>query len=267
VRSEKHRRAVAGLPCVHCGIEGYSQAAHANTGKGMGMKSCDFDTFPLCADRPGVRGCHSQFDQGALFSKHERREVEQRWIAHTRASLAMQPEIPETWVPVVGFESLYEVSDGGRVRSLARPVKTSRGVGQRLVRGRILSPSSDKDDYRQVGLHKDGQRYTAKVHALVARAFIGPRPDGAQIAHGDGRRTNNALGNLRYASVKENIADKLAHGTANRGESSSGAKLTAETVRLIRAAPGMHKHVAALFGVPRSTVSMIKARLSWAHLE
>ncbi|WP_258304996.1 hypothetical protein, partial [Escherichia coli] len=34
VRSEPYRRAVASLPCVICGVHGYSQAAHANTGKG-----------------------------------------------------------------------------------------------------------------------------------------------------------------------------------------------------------------------------------------
>jgi hypothetical protein len=93
MRSEKYRRAVASLPCVSCGIEGSSQAAHANTGKGMGMKADDFDTFPLCCDRPGVRGCHSRFDQGAMFSKVERREVEQRWISWTRNALAIKEGI------------------------------------------------------------------------------------------------------------------------------------------------------------------------------
>ena len=33
-RSESYRRAVAALPCIHCGIAGYSQHAHANAGKG-----------------------------------------------------------------------------------------------------------------------------------------------------------------------------------------------------------------------------------------
>lgn len=41
VRSEAYRRAVASLPCAICGVYGYSQAAHANTGKGMGMKAAD----------------------------------------------------------------------------------------------------------------------------------------------------------------------------------------------------------------------------------
>ena len=44
IRSEYYRRYVAALPCIHCGLEGYSQAAHANNsifGKGMGQKAHD----------------------------------------------------------------------------------------------------------------------------------------------------------------------------------------------------------------------------------
>ena len=87
VRDETYRRLVAKLPCKNCGIVGYSQAAHVNTGKGTGTKASDLDCFPLCCDRPGVRGCHSLFDQGALFSKVARRAIEQAWVEDTRRQL------------------------------------------------------------------------------------------------------------------------------------------------------------------------------------
>lgn len=85
VRSEAYRRLVASLPCVICGVPGYSQAAHGSAGKGMALKACDVATlFPACADRPGVRGCHIQLDQGALYPKHIRRELEPVWAADTQ---------------------------------------------------------------------------------------------------------------------------------------------------------------------------------------
>ena len=84
VRSEALRRAVASLPCVICGMPGYSQAAHGSEGKGMGIKACDLTLFPACCDRPGVRGCHSLLDQGALFTKAVRRELEPVWAADTQ---------------------------------------------------------------------------------------------------------------------------------------------------------------------------------------
>ena len=84
VRSEAYRRAVASLPCAICGVPGYSQAAHANHGKGMGMKACDLTCFPACGPRPGFQGCHAALDQGALFTKAARRELEPVWAADTR---------------------------------------------------------------------------------------------------------------------------------------------------------------------------------------
>ena len=66
VRSEAYRRAVASLPCAHCGIEGYSQHAHENDGKGARMKVDDRRAMPLCCSRPGIEGCHVAFDQYRL---------------------------------------------------------------------------------------------------------------------------------------------------------------------------------------------------------
>ena len=84
VRSEAYRRVVASLPCVICGTPGHSQAAHANTGKGMGMKACDLTCFPACGPRPGEQGCHAKLDQGAMFTKAVRRELETVWAADSR---------------------------------------------------------------------------------------------------------------------------------------------------------------------------------------
>lgn len=99
VRSEAYRRLVAQLPCKFCGIAGYSQCAHANTGKGAGIKASDLDSFPLCCDRPGQRGCHSFFDSGALFSKLNRRAHEIRWVAETQATLLRLAAVPKKLIP------------------------------------------------------------------------------------------------------------------------------------------------------------------------
>ena len=66
VRSEAYRRAVASLPCAYCGIEGYSQHAHENDGKGARLKVDDRRAMPLCCSRPGIEGCHVAFDQYRL---------------------------------------------------------------------------------------------------------------------------------------------------------------------------------------------------------
>ena len=86
-RHDGYRRLVAHLPCISCGVEGYSQAAHSNNGKGMAIKADDREAFPLCADRPGQRGCHSMLDQGALMDKTTRQAVEPEWARRTRQTI------------------------------------------------------------------------------------------------------------------------------------------------------------------------------------
>lgn len=85
VRNEAYRRWVATLPCIRCGVIGYSQAAHPNQGRGLGQKADDTDCFPLCCTRPGILGCHAEFDQLRYITLSERRALELEYIAVTKA--------------------------------------------------------------------------------------------------------------------------------------------------------------------------------------
>lgn len=88
IEHEGYRRLVAALPCKHCGVPGRSQCAHPNTDKAGGKKLIDDRLcFPLCTDAPGIAGCHTKFDQGALFTKAVRREREPAWAADTRRAI------------------------------------------------------------------------------------------------------------------------------------------------------------------------------------
>ncbi|MGB8422206.1 hypothetical protein [Paraburkholderia sp.] len=86
-RYEDLRRAVTTLPCMNCGIERYTQAAHGNKDKGSGLKASDAAIAALCCDRPGIRGCHSMLDQGGAMLKEERRAFEMEMIAKTYIAL------------------------------------------------------------------------------------------------------------------------------------------------------------------------------------
>lgn len=98
IRFEPYRRLVAAMPCKYCGIAGYSQAAHPNTGKGSGIKTDDRDCFALCTVHPGidglVTGCHERFDQGSLFTKAVRRALEPAWAADTRRQIIAEGRWP-----------------------------------------------------------------------------------------------------------------------------------------------------------------------------
>lgn len=119
----------------------------------------------------------------------------------------------ERWIPVVGYEGLYEVSDRGDVRSLKRPRKTYLTQhGKELVltwfEGRVLSPSADKDGYLKVSLSKNGKSKVFRVHRLVLESFVGACPDGMECCHWNDVPDDNRLENLRWGTSASNGKDK-----------------------------------------------------------
>lgn len=113
----------------------------------------------------------------------------------------------ENWLPIPGHEGLYEVSDLGRIRSVAHQGPT------RWVPQRILRQSIGTHGYPKVSLQKDLQAKSHTVHSLVASAFLGPRPEGMEVRHLDGNCLNPVAANLRYGTRSENRYDQVRHGT------------------------------------------------------
>jgi hypothetical protein len=159
----------------------------------------------------------------------------------------------EEWRRVIGFGS-YKVSNKGRVK------------GPR----RILTPVLTKYGYHQVTICHSGKRYTRFVHRLVADAFIGPAPTEAHdVAHNDGVRTNNVATNIRWATPKENNADKHKHGTAQIGSKNGCSRLTEMEVGeiLYYADRGYsQKMLALIYGVSRRNINKIVNGKSWGHI-
>lgn len=118
----------------------------------------------------------------------------------------------ERWLPIDGFDG-YEVSDLGAVRcwfGKGKPVST------RLDQPELLTQSVSS--YAQVWLWRDGKKHARHVHVLVLTAHVGPRPDGAEGCHFPDKSTrNNALINLRWATKKENGADRQVHKAEEDG--------------------------------------------------
>jgi hypothetical protein len=115
----------------------------------------------------------------------------------------------ETWARVTGWP--YEVSTHGRIRSTDRTVVRSDGQ-RRTYKGITLKPGRMPTGHLCVILSYPGQRWTARVHRLVAAAFLGPCPEGKEVRHLDGNPANNDLSNLAYGTRSENRLDRVVHG-------------------------------------------------------
>jgi hypothetical protein len=98
VRSEPYRRLVALMDCIHCGKQGRSQHAHTNEGKGKGLKNDDRDAMPLCADEPGLQGCHAAYDQYILIDGGRAGHVAigRIWAAQTREAIELAGMWPKS---------------------------------------------------------------------------------------------------------------------------------------------------------------------------
>lgn len=133
--------------------------------------------------------------------------------------------VPERWLPVVGYEGLYDVSDMGRVWSLDRVLNDGRHW-----RGRILKASCNEvRPHPHVSLHRDGQRLCISVHQLVLEAFVGPCPVGMECCHFNDIHTDNRLTNLRWDTYSANRLDCVRNGkhtNKNKTKCKRGHKFT-----------------------------------------
>jgi hypothetical protein len=138
----------------------------------------------------------------------------ENWRSIAGSEGTFEDEVEE-WREIPGWEGRYEVSSWGRCRSLDRIViKTTRGrpVPHKL-KGRVLRPGRTQRGYLTVVL----AARSVYVHRVVLLAWTGPPPPGHQTAHNNGDKLDNRPSNLRYATAKDNTADRYRHGTVLYG--------------------------------------------------
>lgn len=128
-------------------------------------------------------------------------------MPRTRTS-AKQAEI---WKPIPGWDGYYEASNIGRIRGVDRVVAKSDGTWQHLRR-KVLKLRPNAQGRPMVNLCRDGICRNHTIHALVAAAFIGPRPPGAIIRHLNDDPWDNRVENLAYGTQHENTWDCIRNG-------------------------------------------------------
>ncbi len=130
------------------------------------------------------------------------------------------------WVDIRNYEGRYQISNMGRVKSLAR---TRRGKsGCEVPVPEIIMALTPKKDtgrtkpYVEVRFRNGGLRTERckvfLVHRLVADAFIKPLEKGEQVDHKNGVHTDNRVENLRVMHYIEHgrIHPLIQSGELNR---------------------------------------------------
>ena len=147
---------------------------------------------------------------------------------------------------------------------------THFGLVRNIRTGRLLKQTTVQTGHKVVRVKSDqGSWKTMGVHRLVLIAFMGWPPFAdPDAAHFDGNPANNSLLNLRWATRLENQADRLRHGTDNRGEKHPLAKLTNCQVRTIAEQLTLRtrQSLADEYQVQRATISMIATGRNWSSV-
>lgn len=153
----------------------------------------------------------------------------------------MTGEHTEQWRAIPGFPD-YLASNTGRIyskpRTLSRKDGTTWKVGDRI----LTLTLNKKRGYLYVRVvDGEGRRRYPTVHSLIAAAFIGTRPDGAQTCHNDGDALNNRADNLRYDTPAENTLDVVRHGhhrNVNKTKCPKGHPYSGDNLRISRRGNG-----------------------------
>lgn len=111
----------------------------------------------------------------------------------------------ERWKDIAGYEGLYQISDYGRVKSLARKTNNQYGIEQIMK----ITPNK-KSGYSCLHFSVNGVHCRCLVHILVAKAFV-PNPNHKPFvlhkkAVSDGG--SNHYSNLYWGTQKENMRDR-----------------------------------------------------------
>lgn len=171
----------------------------------------------------------------------------------------------ENWVPAFGYESLYSVSDLGRVRSTAKRKGTTPG--------RLLKPRCSKrqGDRMHVILRDGGRDRKWYIHRLVYLSFRGPIEEGLEVDHVNGDRNDNRLANLEAVPRLENMrrAHKMGLMNTANGSRQHRARFTESQVLQIRERVRSGERqvdLAKELGVTPTAINCIVKRHTWRHI-
>jgi len=171
----------------------------------------------------------------------------------------------EIWKPVRGYEDFYAASDQGSVArtSTCGGRKQWKPIGLQLV----------YTGYGRYTLSAYNSRRDFAAHRLVWEAFNGPIPEGMQINHKNGVKTDNRIQNLEVCTQSENTTHAFRvlkvkpNINPNPGSKNGRAKLREEQipqiVSLYRSGDFTQRQLADKFKISPTMISFIVNGKNW----
>lgn len=166
----------------------------------------------------------------------------------------------EVWKDIVGYEGMYQVSSLGNIRSMKNN------------KIRLLQPGINTGGYKQVTLLMNGVPKSARVHRIVASAFIQKTDKQTEVNHINGVKTDNRVENLEWVSRETNMQHAYDFGLkkkmygAKNGSAKLNEKRVAEIRKLFRSGKYTKLKLGEIFHVTDATIGNIVRNETWKHV-
>ena len=108
----------------------------------------------------------------------------------------------EIWKPIKGFESYYEISTLGNVKS------------KRF--NKIMKTYSNNSGYKCIDLKDDTKKHKKLVHRLVAETFLENQAEYPEVNHISENKHDNSVKNLEWCSRSHNKQHSMKSGTYDK---------------------------------------------------
>ena len=109
----------------------------------------------------------------------------------------------EIWKDIPGYEGYYQISNFGRIKSLARGKRFNEKI--RVMR-------RQNNGYLYAVLSANNKRKTVRPHRLVALCFLENTHKRKTVNHKDFNKSNNHVDNLEWNTIQENITHACING-------------------------------------------------------
>jgi hypothetical protein len=174
------------------------------------------------------------------------------------------------WKAVPWLATTYEISDNGQLRRVTRLKRPNRKL--KVFRTAIRSHPTGHG-YLRLDVYREQERGQVYIHRLVWEAFHGRIPNGMDINHRDGNKSNNRLDNLELVTRSENMLHMFKHLRPSlnrtRGTAHHFARLTPDDVKTIlelRRAGKSGYAIAKIYDISPTAVYLIFNGTNWKHV-